>query len=79
MGRLVEQAVDSSHPDGEGILGIGASRLSTILSTLSAPAGNTVIDNVRDRHGMHGRGSPDGASGVARIACDAPHMMVSTG
>lgn len=49
--RAVEQAVDSSHPDGQGILGIGASRLSTILSALSAPSGNTVIDNLIEVEG----------------------------
>ncbi|KAI1794122.1 acid protease [Ganoderma leucocontextum] len=42
----VEQAVDSSHPVGQGVLGIGASRLSSVLSALSAPSGNPVIDNL---------------------------------
>ncbi|PIL36176.1 hypothetical protein GSI_01836 [Ganoderma sinense ZZ0214-1] len=59
----VEQAVDSSHPDGQGILGIGASRLSTILSTLSAPAGNTVIDNLIE---VEGTGSNFVTSFVSR-------------
>lgn len=44
--EAVGQVVDASHPEGLGILGIGASRLSFILSALSAPAGNTVIDNL---------------------------------
>ena len=61
--RAVEQAVDSSHPDGQGILGIGASRLSTILSTLSAPAGNTVIDNLIE---VEGTGSDFVTSLVSR-------------
>ncbi len=64
----VEQAVDSSHPEGQGVLGIGASRLSSILSALSAPAGNTVIDNLIE---VEGTGSNFVTSLVSRPADDS--------
>ncbi|TBU56368.1 aspartic peptidase domain-containing protein [Dichomitus squalens] len=43
---FVAQPVDTLHPDGQGILGIGPTSLSSIAAAIPAPAGNPVIDNL---------------------------------
>ncbi|KAI0675295.1 aspartic peptidase domain-containing protein [Trametes maxima] len=42
----ITQAVDATHLDGEGILGLGPSRLSSILGTMTGPAGDPPLDRL---------------------------------
>ncbi|KAI0645685.1 aspartic peptidase domain-containing protein [Trametes meyenii] len=42
----ITQAVDATHSDGEGILGLGPSRLSSILGAMAGPAGDPPLDRL---------------------------------
>ncbi|KAI0743537.1 acid protease [Daedaleopsis nitida] len=43
---VVDQAVDSEHSEGSGIIGLGPGGASEIQDQLGAPAGNSVLDRI---------------------------------
>ncbi|KAJ8453482.1 hypothetical protein ONZ51_g13572 [Trametes cubensis] len=42
----IAENVDPTHPDGQGILGLGPSRLSSILASIGGPAGDPPLDRL---------------------------------
>ncbi|KAI0358431.1 acid protease [Trametes cingulata] len=42
----IAEAVTTAHPDGQGILGLGPSRLSSILGAMGGPAGDPPLDRL---------------------------------
>ncbi|KAI8993027.1 aspartic peptidase domain-containing protein [Trametes punicea] len=42
----ISEKADSLHPDGQGILGLGPSRLSSVLASLGGPVGDPPLDRL---------------------------------